>query len=210
VFEIFPKVDVRFQVFGEQIPSDHGYILFSSLCKIAPFIHHNRQIAIHHITGRSLSNRRMDITEGSFLSFRVPTDSVDDIVQLAGSIIRLGGDEIRLGVPRLQRLIPAVRLYSPLVVIKGFMETEPFMDAVQRQLTGLEVKGTPMLIEQPGNSDFPFARRTLRVKDKEIVGFALMIDNLTAEESIRVQEHGIGGRQRFGCGVFLPMRDKRW
>ena len=43
-------------------------------------------------------------------------------------------------------------------------------------------------------------------EDKEIVGFALRVEELTAEESIRLQEKGIGGRRRFGCGIFVPER----
>jgi CRISPR/Cas system CSM-associated protein Csm4 (group 5 of RAMP superfamily) len=29
---------------------------------------------------------------------------------------------------------------------------------------------------------------------------------LKAEESIRLQEEGLGGRRRMGCGVFVQMR----
>jgi CRISPR/Cas system CSM-associated protein Csm4 (group 5 of RAMP superfamily) len=28
------------------------------------------------------------------------------------------------------------------------------------------------------------------------------VSELTAEESIRLQEHGLGGRRKMGCGVF--------
>jgi hypothetical protein len=35
------------------------------------------------------------------------------------------------------------------------------------------------------------------------VGFPLRIDGLTAEESLIVQEHGVGSRRRMGCGVFV-------
>ena len=43
-----------------------------------------------------------------------------------------------------------------------------------------------------------------RDENKEIVGFAVRVEDLTAEESIGLQEAGIGGRRRFGCGVFIP------
>jgi len=33
-----------------------------------------------------------------------------------------------------------------------------------------------------------------------------MVQGLDADESLKLQEHGIGGRRRFGCGIFVPVR----
>jgi CRISPR-associated protein Cas6 len=45
-------------------------------------------------------------------------------------------------------------------------------------------------------------RRTLRIKDKEVVGYEVLVEALTAEESLNLQEHGLGGRRHMGCGIF--------
>ncbi|AQS60190.1 type I-MYXAN CRISPR-associated protein Cas6/Cmx6 [Desulforamulus ferrireducens] len=210
------KVDLAFSLIGTEIPADHGYLLFSALSKILPFIHTNKQVAIHPISGKRTENRLMYLNQNSYLTFRVPEKMVSELLQLTGSLISIGDYEVRVGVPHVRKLKPAVSLYSPLVVIKGFMEPESFFGAVHRQLHDMNVRGKPMLVWQDkplqdvggrtGDLHSHFVRRTLRVKDKEIVGFALRIDNLTAEESLRVQENGIGGRNRFGCGIFLPFR----
>jgi hypothetical protein len=34
----------------------------------------------------------------------------------------------------------------------------------------------------------------------------VIIEGLTAEESLTIQEKGIGGRRHMGCGVFVPLR----
>ncbi|KJS16373.1 MAG: hypothetical protein VR69_09325 [Peptococcaceae bacterium BRH_c4b] len=211
-----PKIDVRFALIGNQIPVDHGYLLFSAISKIFPFIHTNRQVAIHPINGPCSGNRLMDINRKSYLTLRVPTSMVPEIIQLSGSLINIGDYEVRVGVPSTQPFIPTARLYSRLVVIKGSIEPESFIEVVHKQMCDLNVKGKPMLIWQPeivmenegkpSGTHSSFLRRTLRIKDKNIVGYALKIENLTAEESIRIQENGIGGRQRFGCGVFVPVR----
>ena len=49
-------------------------------------------------------------------------------------------------------------------------------------------------------------RRTLRIKEKEVVGYEVLVEGLTAEESILLQERGLGGRRHMGCGMFLPSR----
>jgi CRISPR-associated protein Cas6 len=48
-------------------------------------------------------------------------------------------------------------------------------------------------------------RRTLRIKDKEVVGYEVVVEGLTAAESITLQETGLGGRRHMGCGIFSPL-----
>jgi CRISPR-associated protein Cas6 len=50
-------------------------------------------------------------------------------------------------------------------------------------------------------------RRVLRIKEKKVVGFPLRVTGLTAEESITLQEQGVGGRSKMGCGFFLPVKE---
>jgi CRISPR-associated protein Cas6 len=87
-------------------------------------------------------------------------------------------------------------LYSRLVTIKGFMEPKEFLEAAKRQLEKIEVQ-TELQIGE---------RRTFRIKDKQVVGFEIAATGLDAEDSIRLQESGLGGRRHMGCGVFVPWR----
>jgi CRISPR-associated protein Cas6 len=58
-----------------------------------------------------------------------------------------------------------------------------------------------------GAGKSPLVRRTLEIAGRTVVGYAVEVSGLTAEESIILQENGIGGRRRFGCGIFIPARD---
>jgi CRISPR-associated protein Cas6 len=49
----------------------------------------------------------------------------------------------------------------------------------------------------------------LRIHGKRIVGFSVIIQGLTAEESMKLQEHGLGGRGKMGCGFFVPLKEGR-
>ena len=51
-------------------------------------------------------------------------------------------------------------------------------------------------------------RQVLRIKGKRIVGYALQVAGLNAEESVRLQELGLGGRRRMGCGFFVPYQPR--
>jgi CRISPR-associated protein Cas6 len=195
---------------------DHGYHLYSSVSMILPEIHADAQIGIHPIYGRLVGDRKLAITQSSRLVLRLPVDRLTDVLPLAGKTLDVGDGKIIVGVPNTQALVPAASLKSRLVIIKGFMEPEPFLEAVQRQLDGLEIRGRPSLVStedavktnvhRDGGTRSPWLRRTLRIRDKQIVGFALRVEGLTADESILLQEKGIGGRRRFGCGIFVPAR----
>lgn len=211
-----PSVDVVFAVNGSQIPADHGYLLFSALYSVLPTIHGDTEIGIFPIKGVLTGDRRLSLTEKSSLTIRLPIERVGEFLTIAGKRLVIGDGSLQIGVPNTRALIPASRLYSRLVVIKGFTEPKPFLEAVRRQLDTMCVKGKPLLVEQPAiagaNKDThkgtrsPFLRRTIRIHDKNIVGFALRIQELTAEESLLVQEKGVGGRRRFGCGLFVVDR----
>lgn len=207
-------VDLSFRLNGSTIPVDHGYSLYSAISRLVPEIHGDDQIGIHPIYGRLVGERKLAITQSSGLVLRLPVDRLTDVLPLAGKTIDLGDGKIVVGVPNTQALVPAASLKSRLVIIKGFMEPKTFLEAVRRQLDELEIHGGPSLIstgnavevnlERDGGTQSPWVRRTLQIRGKEIVGFAVRVEQLTAEESICLQEHGIGGRRRFGCGIFVP------
>ena len=213
-----PFVDVSFRLHGKLIPADHGYHLFSAISKIIPDLHGDNEIGLHPISGKITDNRCLALAPRSSIIFRIEANRIKQILPLAGKKLRIGEHEVRVGVPQTKALKPNDRLYSRLVVIKGFMEPETFLEAARRQLDALIVKGTPALVAQAqlvkhsegqrSGSHSPFLRRTIRIRDKEIVGFALKVDGLTTDESFRLQEKGLGGRRRFGCGIFIPDRKK--
>jgi len=211
-----PSIDLSFKLIGGPIPVDHGYHIYSAISRVLPTIHGDDQIGVHPIFGRLLGGRMLALTESSNLTLRLPVDRVPDVLPLAGKTLDLGDGLLTVGIPNSRALIPAAALESRLVIIKGFMEPEPFLEAVQRQLKTLEIRGESSLIStgdaveanqsRNGGTQSQCVRRTLRIRNKEIVGFALRVEALTAEESILLQEKGIGGRRRFGCGIFVPAR----
>ncbi len=231
-----PKVDVAFRLTGRSIPADHGYLLYGAICEHVPTLHPPsdgealgtppskppivaplwRAIGIHPINGNLVGNRRLAVTGRSRLTLRVESDRIGEILPLAGKGLSLGADRLRVGVPEVHALKPVVRLRSRLVVIKGFLDPEPFLDAIRRQLEALGIRGTPSLLLRLGQTSLegrstgfpersPFVRRTLRIRDKDVIGYSVEVSGLTAEESVRLQEAGVGGRRRFGCGIFVPV-----
>lgn len=194
-----PTVDLAFKLMGTKIPVDHGYALFSAINRLAPEMHDATDIGLHPIRGQFDGNGCLMLSPVSRLVIRVPDDRIHEFLKLAGKALDVDGHRFRIGVPEVRALRPTVALVARLVTIKGFMEAEEFIEAAQRQLETMGVTAVLQLGE----------RRTFRVKDKQVVGFALLATELDAENSIRLQEIGIGGRRRMGCGVFVEFHGKK-
>jgi CRISPR-associated protein Cas6 len=135
----------------------------------------------------------------SRLILRLPPSGIPSVLKLAGKTLEVCGYRLGVGVPEIRPLRPVSILRSRVVTIKGFMQDVGFLAAAERQLVALGVKGTLRLGE----------RRTVRVKDKQVVGYAVFVDELDAESSIRLQERGLGGRRHMGCGVFVSQSRSR-
>jgi CRISPR-associated protein Cas6 len=214
-----PTIDIGFRLTGREIPADHGYALYGAVSRHVPWTHNPAQeaLGIHPINGLLAGNRLLHLTPSSRLTFRLDSDHVRELLPLAGKELDLDGHKLRVGVPTTYTLKPAATLRSRLVTFKHRMEPEPFLAKAQEELSKLSVKATPGLIRRGGAKSLegrneltadrsPFIRRTLRIHDKEVVGFAMEVSGLSADESLRLQETGLGGRRRFGCGIFVPVR----
>jgi CRISPR-associated protein Cas6 len=188
------------------IPADHGYALYSAVSHLIPEVHQDNGIAIHPISGRQIGDRRLMLMPWSTLSIRVPDSQIAVVLKLAGKSLRIDGASLRVGVPEVRALIPAEAVRSRLVIIKvahadaADLTTELFTAAARKKLDELGI-GTEAVLSVG-------KRRSLHLKQREIVGYELLVEGLTAVESITLQENGLGGKRHMGCGVFVPMMDE--
>ena len=199
-----PSVDLKFPVIGKRIPSDHGYLLYSAISKLLPEVHDLEDASIRGISGIPDRFRNLTLGPASSLNIRIDHNHIPLFLKLAGKELRIADDTIRLKVPVTRLLKPRSVLYSRLVTIKGFLNPMDFLDAVKRQLKAMGIEKDSILFST-GSSVNP-VRKTLRIHDKEVVGFPIVIPNLEPEESILIQTKGIGGRRKMGCGCFVGIR----
>ena len=197
-------VDLAFRLQGAgPIPADHGYALYAAVSRLIPEVHRENGLAVHPICGRQVGERRLMLMPWSTLSMRVPDSEIGVLLKLAGKSLRLDGTTLRVGVPDVRALVPSTVVRSRLVVIKvahagaADLTVATFSTAARRQMDELGINSEAIL--NVGK------RRTLRLKQREIVGYELLVEGLTAVESIALQEVGLGGKRHMGCGVFVPV-----
>lgn len=186
------RVDVAFRVASRGILSTSvEYPLFAALCRGRATWHGATWLAIHPLGGQAVGSTLVLDGRGSPLRLRVPPDRIPEVLSLSGAQLEVAGTTLTVGTSSLHLLHPAETLAARLVTIKGYTEEEPFAARVRAELAQRGIHGT---IEVG-------RRRIVKVAGDKIVGFGLRVGGLSEADSLALQYAGLGGRQRFGCGI---------
>lgn len=204
-----PYIDLAFPISEGKVPIDHGYLVYASLAARLPVLHEAPWLAVHPLSGRRIDDRHLLLTRDSTLTLRVPAARIPDALQLAGAELRLETVLFQLGAPTTRLLQPSsdlfalqvlVRLTDPPKASDGRLDLIAFRNAVraeaQRQLDQLSVKASIELLGQ----------RRLRIKGQCLIAFSVALSDVSKDDSLKIQTHGLGGKRRMGCGVFRRHR----
>lgn len=208
------KVDVCFGLSGHSVPLDHGYALYAALCRQVPQLHESRWLGVHPIAGQPRDKNILGLRAGAELRLRVPVINIPELMPLIGVSLDVAGHPLMLGSPTIRTLEPSRSLDSRLVAIKvtnPTRRTRPedgrevldaeslqsrFEAEAKRQMDRLQVQGELTI----------HGRRSIQVARTHVIGFSVRVTDLSETESLRLQEHGLGGKRSMGCGIFRPTR----
>ncbi|MFO0609487.1 MAG: type I-MYXAN CRISPR-associated protein Cas6/Cmx6 [Polyangiales bacterium] len=195
---VTPRVEVGFPLAGDTVPLDHGYALYSAMSRVlGPELHGAAWLSVLPVRGLARGDGTLALQRhNTALRLRIEPARLPTVLPLAGKTLEVDGHRVLVGTSRVFALEPHPALHARMVVIKKFMEEGPFREAVARQLDARGVKATIELER----------RRVLRIAGDTVVGFGVTLRGLSEADSLTVQYAGVGGRQRFGCGVFTPAR----
>ncbi|HEV3190630.1 MAG TPA: type I-MYXAN CRISPR-associated protein Cas6/Cmx6 [Polyangiaceae bacterium] len=207
-------VDLSFPLVGERVPRDHGYALYGALCRVVQSLHTAPWLGVHPLSGTPADETTLQLGRHAQLRLRLPAERIGEVLTLAGSRLDVGGAALRLGAPRVHTLAPRPSLDARMVAIKlthaprhpngelgretldvaGFAER--YTAEIRRQLDAIGI-GKPFELR---------GRRSVTVAGRRVVGYSVRVIGLSADESIALQEKGIGGKRRMGCGLFRGTR----
>jgi CRISPR-associated endonuclease/helicase Cas3 len=201
-------VDLCFPVLGDVLKAECYYAWYAALSRAAPAFHdRNEQVQFALVGGIGEGKGLLRLTPSSRLRVRLPVDRIGLALPLSGKVLQVGEHSVVLGAPTVRALEPAPVLFARLVTFKNAIEPERFLEVARERLGGRGIRAEPVIPVLVGG---PRAgeprRRVLRIKGKTVVGYSLVVEGLSAEDSIRLQEETISGRARLGCGFFLPFR----
>ena len=196
-----PYIELAFPVMGQSLLIDHGYQLYSALKYRLMQLKDWDDISIKTISGKLDRDTRnqLNLTARSKLLIRLPSEKVPFVYSFSGKSLTIGKHKIRLGIPEMNFLQPKSRLRSHIVVIRGYEEPNGFLEAAKRQIEKLNIQTDLKLICKKDGTSKP---KTIKVK-QTLVGFGIEANHLSESDSIMLQEKGLGGKHKMGCGVFV-------
>jgi CRISPR-associated protein Cas6 len=198
-------VDVLFALECRSIPVDHVHALSRALLECAPWLA-GPGCGIHsiHVAGSQNGWQRpthggeqhLLLSRRTKLSIRVPSDRVAALKQaLEGRTLDLDGVALGIGGGRPRALTKERTLFARYVAGPAALDEGDFLRWAADALGEMHIRVRKALC---GRST------ALATPQGPIETRSLMIADLTPEESLRLQQQGLGPHRVMGCGLFIP------
>jgi CRISPR-associated protein Cas6 len=187
------QADLVFDIAGRSLPQDHASALFEAVSATLPWLGKDLGSGAHAIKGAANEHGELIINRRAKLVLRIPRTRMAEARALSGKHLALAGYEIDVGAASERAFVPFATLYAPLL-LTGRAREEDFAADLMALLSerGIEhrfICGKPRGIHRAGE--------TLR-------GHSLMLYDLSMDQSLRIQDEGLGLHRELGCGMFVP------
>ena len=205
-------IDLSFKVACKQIKLDHAWALTEALSGLLPWFKEDPQCAIHHIYIPQSGNgwTRSDNLEGenddeqihlsrrTRLKIRLPRSRLTEAQAITGQSIVIDDNTLTFAQSDIHLLSSMTTIVARHVYISATdNDEEAFLKQAQKQINDLGIQVRKMLCGKAHQLNTPAGIIKTR---------SLMIADISPEESIRLQEYGVGEYYSYGCGVFIPQK----
>ena len=195
--------DLSFSVDCKELPYDHAYELSSEILNLVPEIKNDKRNAIQTLHGPMSGNgwvrpdsENIPLSKRAKLIIRINKNQLNDIKNnIEGKEISLFGNTLKIGRSKVKNFLVVKDLFCRFVMSDHKTSEDDFLNIIQNELRGLNINirkalcGRSMVIS--------FGEKTLYTR-------SLMIADLSKEDSLKLQEEGVGDKKLYGCGIFLP------
>lgn len=190
-------VDIAFVLKGGVIPSDHGWPLYRLLAERLAWLEADETAGIHPIRGARSGSGSAELYVGGRgrLMLRLQREQAQQAYALSGARLELG-EGMEVGAPQLRTLFAHSTLYSRFVAAESEDEVE-FLRSVNLELQQAGVVCKVVLGK---------LRRVDAGAAAPMLGFSVMLHDLSSEHSLAMQHRGLGAGRKLGCGIFVPHR----
>ncbi|GGJ07673.1 hypothetical protein GCM10010885_15970 [Alicyclobacillus cellulosilyticus] len=195
-FELHRLLRYQFPVYGSVVPVDHGEALYAAVSRISPALHELETFALSPILGGEALGDRLYLQAGSRFYAYVPEVYVPNLVVLSGKTLKIGIHTVRVGPVSIHLIQPAPVVQSRMVTFKNATNEAQMERKVREALEEMGVAAEITILR----------RRVISIHGRKVIGFGVRLSGLSETDSLLVQAHPIGGRRRFGCGQFFPVR----
>ena len=194
--------ELSFSVNCRELPYDHAYELSSEILNLIPQIKNDKRNSIQTLHGPMSGNgwvrpdsENIPLSKRAKLMMRINKNQIDDIKDIEGKEIKLFGNSLKIGVSKVKNFLIVKDLFCRFVISDNKISEDDFLEKIQMELRNFNVNIKKALCGK--SMTINFAKKTVYTR-------SLMIADLSKEESLKLQEEGVGGKKLYGCGIFLP------
>jgi len=200
-------VDLLYGIRCRCLPVDHAYALYKALHKVLPWLAEEEFAGVHPIHVADSGNGWMrpegpndllHFSRRTKLILRVPQHRVAEAKALVGESLDVTGNELRVEKVALRPLSTITTLFSRYIVNEDAGDEEAFMQRLYQQLQAMGIKPPKMLAGR---------QHTIGTPEGALAARSLMLAGLAVEDSIGLQQKGLGLHRHLGCGLFIPHKD---
>jgi CRISPR-associated protein Cas6 len=198
-------VDLAFVIKCPTLPLDHAHALSSALHEALPWLNEEAHAGIHLIHGAASgngwyrpeesANALLHLSHRARMRLRVPKLRLDDARQLTGKTLDINDHSLEVGKSAVHLLSTLSTLFSRYVITREDVDEEQFLEAVTRELRDMGVDCRKLLCGITHTHSFP---------EGPLLTRSLMVADLEPEQSVRLQQLGLGAGRKIGCGLFIP------
>lgn len=198
-------LDLQFKIACKSLPLDHAWALSSALRDARPWLENSEHTAIHLIHGAESGNGWMrpedddnavlHLSRRARFTLRLHRDNLARADELINLKLDINGYPLCIKEYKQHLLVPQATIFSRHVVTRPEFDEEEFLNEVAPLIRARGITIRKMMSGRKHRFNTPQGPLTTR---------SLMISDLDKEESIRLQQNGIGNQQLLGMGIFIP------
>ncbi|MCP4982540.1 MAG: type I-MYXAN CRISPR-associated protein Cas6/Cmx6 [Gammaproteobacteria bacterium] len=195
--------DLVFKLRGNKLDIDHAFALSEALlsqlsgetCK---------KIGVHGVRMARSGNgwnrpQQIDATlplsRRARLVIRVRREDGDEVTRISHKKLQIGEHEIEVGESVMRKLSTIGTLHARAVCCTRDQSESDFLGEVAARLQSMNIGVSKMICGKSAE---------IRLGDDTLFTRALLVADLQPEESVTLQQQGLGEGRLLGCGLFIP------
>jgi len=200
-------IDVGFRIKCKTLPLDHAYALSRQLIINAPWLEDEQSTGIHSIhvatsgngwqRPEDTENELLQVSKRTRLNIRIPKHRIPEAQTLTGTTLDIDGHRLELGQSQVKLLSDSTTVFCRHILCEHDELEASFL---KRQVDELNAMGISVKKMLCGKSNY------IKIADRKIFTRALMLAELRVEESVKLQQSGLGPMRLVGCGLVIPHR----
>jgi CRISPR-associated protein Cas6 len=200
-------IDLAFEINCPMLPLDHAYALSEAVKQAIPWFDVEPLAGLHLIRGANSGNgwqrsetedTILHLSRRNKLVLRLPLHRVFEAQVLRGMTLNIDTYLMQVGKATQKNLLPTPVLFARYVQADSSQTEDEFLDHAVDTILKLGVECRKVLCGKNHYFKHP---------QHQIFTRSLMIADLKQEDSVILQQYGLGDGRKMGFGLFLPHKD---